>query len=145
MPVEVGQVVLARPVFDLARVAVRTPAAVAIALVEPLLVLALELVIEDDAVDPRVAGVEALRGPQIRLEDLRVVFELPIAFETRVELLADIVVAVAVMLEQVAAAVGQHHGDVVPSVDPNGVNEAMLAQVPEVAGARIGRPVEVVA
>ena len=89
--VEVREVVFERPFLDLPRVAIRVAVvvvAVPIALVQPLLVLALELVVQDDAFDVRVALVQALRDAQIRLVDLGVVFELALAFEARVELLA---------------------------------------------------------
>ena len=68
--VEVRQVVFERPLFDLPLVAIGVSVvvvAVAIPLVQPLLVLALELVVQDDALDARVAFVEALGDAQVGL------------------------------------------------------------------------------
>lgn len=58
--VDVWQLVFECPCLDLSRVAVRMAVvvvAVAIALTQPLLVLALQLVVQDDALDVRVARV----------------------------------------------------------------------------------------
>jgi len=88
--VEVRELVLERPLFDLARVSVRVAVVVvvvSIALVQPLLVLALQLVVEDNAVDLDIAHFQTLGDVQIRLVDLHVVFELALAFDARVELL----------------------------------------------------------
>jgi hypothetical protein len=41
-------------------------------------------------------------------------------------------------LQQVTAAVGQDDGDVAATVEPNGADEPLLAQVAQVAAARIG-------
>jgi hypothetical protein len=119
--VEVRQVVFERPRFDLARVAVGVAVvvfALPIALVQPFLVLALELVVEDHALDAGVTLFEPVGDAEIRLVDLRVVFELAFAFEPRIELLARVLVAAA--------------------VEPNGGDEPFLAQVAQVAAARIG-------
>src|SRR5438045_2184605 len=56
--VEVGKVVRRRPFFDLVLVAIG-PSVTAIALVQPLLVFALELVVENDALDAPAALLEA--------------------------------------------------------------------------------------
>src|SRR5207253_2063738 len=142
MVVEVRQVVLERPLFDLARVAVWMAVVVvvvSIALVQPLLVLALHLVVEDDPVDLDVADFQTLGDAQIGLVDLHVVFELALAFEASVELLTGIAVAVTMMIEQVPSAIGQHHGDVAATVNAHGVDETLLAEMAEIATARIGR------
>ena len=146
--IEVREVVFERPLFDFPRVTIRVSVvvvAIPIALVEPLLVLALELVVQDDALDVGVAFVQALRDAQVGLIDLRVVFELALAFETRIKLLARVVVVASVGLQQVPAAVGQNDGDIAPAVQPHGVDQTLLAQVPKVAAAGIGLAPGVVA
>ena len=64
MPLVVArQVVLPRPVLDLQRIAVRPAVAVvavSIALLQELLILALQVVLEDDAVDVRAFVAQAL-------------------------------------------------------------------------------------
>ena len=52
--------------------------------------------------------------------------------------------AVAVMLEQVTTALGQDDSKVSPPVQPNRVDQSLLAQVAQVAAAWIRRPVGVV-
>jgi hypothetical protein len=82
--VEVRQVVLARPKGDLVRAAIWMAVvvvALSIALVQPPLVFALELVVEDHSVDPRAAQVQALSDVAVRRMDLRVVFDLARAFQ----------------------------------------------------------------
>src|SRR3954454_14072077 len=129
-----------RPVFDLPRVAIGLAVvvlALPIALVQPFLVLALQLVVEDHALDAGVTLLEAVGDAEIRLVDLRVVFELAFAFEPRIELLARVLVAASMRLQEVTAAVGQDDSDVAATVEPDGADEALLAQVAQVAAARI--------
>src|SRR5262249_37548073 len=81
--IEVGETMLACPLADFFIAPIGVPVvvgAVAIALVEPRLVLALELVIEDDAVDGRAPIRQALRRAFVRPIDLNVVGELALAF-----------------------------------------------------------------
>jgi hypothetical protein len=52
---------------------------VLVALVEPTLVLALELVVEDDAIDMRAALQETRLGLFVRAIDLEVVFQFALA------------------------------------------------------------------
>ena len=73
------QVVLMRPVLNLVARAVRASVAVrsiAISLLEEPLVLTLELVIEDDAMEVRALCAKPFGAPQIGAEDLRVMPEL---------------------------------------------------------------------
>src|SRR5439155_22815993 len=91
VPVEVGQIVFARPIFDLLFIAIRPAVSIratAIALVQPLLVLALEFVVEHDAFDVRAALLKKFRFAQVRALDLGVVLPLTWLFELGVELLA---------------------------------------------------------
>jgi len=64
-----------------------------IALVEPLLVLAFELVVERDVVDPIAAFKKPIDLVQVRLEDLRVVLQFARFDEACVELLMPLVLA----------------------------------------------------
>jgi len=89
--VEVREVVFAGPFLDLMRIATGPTAAVlavSIPLVQPFLIVALELVVEGDSVDACFALSEPLRLPQIGVVDLGVVFDLARLCEARVELLA---------------------------------------------------------
>ena len=75
--VEVGKVVVARPLLNLTGVAIRAAVAVPIAFVQPLLILALELVVEGDSSNPRTALGELLSLSQIGVEDLGIVLDFP--------------------------------------------------------------------
>jgi hypothetical protein len=138
MSIEVRQIVLECPVLDLSWIAVGAAVAVAIAFVQPLLVLALELVIEDHPFDARVALGEALRSPQIRPIDLGVMFQLALAFEARIERLARLVAAVSMRLQEVTPTVRENHRDVPLAIQSNRVDQALLAEVSEVTVARVG-------
>jgi hypothetical protein len=85
-----------------------------------------------------VAFVQAFRHAQIRGIHLRVMFKLPLAFEARIELLARVMIAASMGLQQVTAAVREHDRDVAPAVQPNGADESLLAQMTQVAAAGIG-------
>src|SRR5262249_32919334 len=118
---------------------------VAIALMEPALVLALELVIEYDPLDPRVTLGEPLRGAFIGAIDLEVVFELPLAFDASPEGLAVTLVTVPMVFEHTPPFRRQRHRVVARAGHPNRLHEALLAKVPQVTGSGIERPVVVVA
>ena len=146
--VEVRQVVLEGPVVDLFGRAVRVAVVVAtlpIALVQPALIVALELVVEDDAVDARSAGLQALCLALVGAIDLDVVFEFALAFDTVVERLAAILIAIAVPLEKAAPVLRQRHCRLAVTGHTNGLDEPLLAQVSEIAGPRVGWPVVAVA
>jgi hypothetical protein len=128
----------------------------AIALVEPLLVLAFELVIEGDVLDAIAAFKKAIDLVQVRLEDLRVVLQLPRFHEPGVELLMpcvltrivlpQIVIALSPMrFQQALAAVGQEHRHVPLTRHPSCVDEAQLAEVAELGIPRVQRPIVAVA
>jgi hypothetical protein len=77
--IEVRQVVRPRPGFDLDRVSVRPSvalAAVPIAFLEEALILPLQLVVEDDALDAGIGCVQPLSGFEKGVIDLRVVLKL---------------------------------------------------------------------
>ena len=74
--VEVRQVVFARPLFDLASVAIGSSVAVgasAIVLLQPLLILPLKLVVEDDAADVGALVTKPRLFVQVRAIQLDVV------------------------------------------------------------------------
>src|SRR5438034_9750566 len=86
--IEVRQVVFARPFFDVASVAIRSSVAVrpaAIRLLKPLLILAFELVVEDDAMDLRALLAEPFLLAQIGAIKLDVVRQLTRPADTIVE------------------------------------------------------------
>ncbi len=86
--VEVRQVVFVRPFANLIRRAIGVSVVVVVvfvALVEPALVLALELVVEDDALDVRATIDETRLCLFVRAIDLEVVFEFALARQARVE------------------------------------------------------------
>jgi hypothetical protein len=159
VPVEVRQVVFERPAFDFTLGPVRSAIGIcvaAIALVKPLLVLAFELVIEGDVLDATVAFKDAIDLVQVRLEDLCVVLEFTRFDEACVELLMPLVVTWIVLawivivlpsvcLQQALAAVGQEHRDIPLPGHSSGIDEAQFAQVPELAVARVQRPIVAVA
>jgi hypothetical protein len=99
--VEKRQAVVVCPPRDLALITIVVAivvVAVVIMFMEPRLVLALQLVVEDDALDVCVAFLEALGFALVGSIDLDVVFELPLAFGACVEGLAALL-AVIVALE----------------------------------------------
>ena len=93
--IEVRQVMFARPLFDFAGVPIRSPVAVrpaAIRLLQPLLVLALELLLEHDAMDLRALFAQAFLFAQIGTIKLDIVRQFTGAADAVVEgLLASIV------------------------------------------------------
>jgi hypothetical protein len=159
VPVEVREVVFERPSFDLTLRPVGSAIGIrvaAIALVEPLLILAFELVVECDVVDAIAALKKAIDLAQVRLEDLRVVLQLPRFHEPGVELLMPLVVTWIVLarivivlppvrLQQALAAVGQEHRDVPLPGHPSGVDEAQFAEVSQFAVPRVQGPIVAIA
>ena len=122
VPIVVRQLVLPRPACDLFRLTVRPPVAVLlapIALVEEPLIVALELVVEDDALNLAALAAEALFGALIGAVDLRVVRELAGLPDAGVEALAELVGAlvslVTVRLEQLTSAICQRDGAIIAS------------------------------
>ena len=145
--IEVRQVVFVRPLANLIRGSIGVAVvvvAVLVAFVQPPLVLALELVVQDDAID---AGA-ALQQPRLCLFvgaiDLDVVLQFARACEARVERLLVLVIAVSVALEQAAAFLRQDHRVIAITGHADGLDQPLLAKMPEVAGPWVGRPVVVV-
>ena len=114
--VEVRQVVLVRPALDLARVAIGPAIAVraaAVGCLQPFLVLAFELLVEDDTVDIGALFAKALGFPQVRAIQLRIVGKFARPVHARVEgLLASATVVSSVALQEAVTAFSQRHGAV---------------------------------
>src|SRR5881296_507034 len=141
--VEVRQVVAAGPFLNLLRLTIWTAVAIAIALVQPPLVLALELVVQGDSIDARTPLGELLGLPQVGVEDLRVVLDFTGLDEARIELLRLTTLALTVRVQQVATPIGQHDDMVSMTIEAFRSDESLFAQMAEVAGPRIGRAVVV--
>ena len=145
--IEVRQVVLERPVADLVVAPIRVPVVirtVAIPLVKPRLVITLELVVEADAINPGAAVGQALRFAFIGAIDLEVVFQLALAFDAIPERLAVTLVGSAMVFEQAAAFLRQRDGIFTGAGHPNRFDQPFLAEMPQIAGARIGGTIVVI-
>jgi hypothetical protein len=116
-----------------------------VAFVEPALILAPQLVVEDDALDVRTALQETVLGLFVRAMDLEVVFEFSFAPQARVERLRVLVIVIAVALKEAAPALRQAHRMVAVSGHARGLDQPLFAQVPQVAGAWISGAAIVVA
>jgi hypothetical protein len=139
--IEVGQVVLERPVANLLFAPIGMSVVigtVAITFVEPGLVLTLELVVEEDALNPRPALSQTLRCAFVGAIDLKVVFQLPRPFEAIPERLAVTLVAVTMLFQQAPPLLRQRDRMLARSRDTNDPNKPLFAQMPQIAGARIG-------
>jgi hypothetical protein len=148
--IEVRKVVLASPFFDLMRLSIGSFVGVlslSIALVEPALILPLELVVKDDAIEPRSVLDEAFGFTKIGPVDLSVMFHFARLLEACVELLLAPTCVFLAMAERLAAAGRFEHvstlfrqddGSVSVTVYAYGVDKALLAQMAEIARARIG-------
>lgn len=109
------------------------------------MVLTLEFMIEDDPIDPSTALRQPLRGPFIGAIDLDVMFPLALAFEAIPQGLAVTVRAVSMPFQQTAACLGQRDRVLTRTGHASGLDEPLVAEVPEVASARTQRPIPLVA
>jgi hypothetical protein len=145
--IEVRQVVLVRPIANLIRRSIRMAVVVVmvlVAFVKPALVLALQLVVEDDALDVRPAVQETVLSLFVRAIDLKVMFEFPFAPQARVERLRVLVIVIAVALEEAAPVLCQAHRMVAVPGHSRGLDQPLFAQVSQVAGPWIsGAPIVV--
>lgn len=107
--------------------------AVAIAFVQPGLVLALELVVEADPLDAGAAVRQALRGALVRAIDVQVVSQLALAFHAMPEGLAGTLIAVAVAFDQAPAVLRQRDRMLARSRHADGLDEPLLTQMSQVA------------
>ena len=115
-----------RPILDLQRIAVRPAIAVvtiAIPLLQELLILALQVVLEDDAVDVRALVTQAFGFLEIGAVELRVVLQFAWLLDAVVERLPLARVRVhAAGFEQVAPFLGQRDDSVV-AVEADGLHQ----------------------
>jgi hypothetical protein len=128
--VEVRQLVLVRPALDLARVAIGAAVAVrsaAIMFLEPLLILAFELLVEDDAMDICALFVKTLCFAQVGAIQLRVVRQLARPVHAGVEgLVALAAVLAAVALQKAVTAFGERDG-AIAAVQLHGFGQALIS------------------
>jgi len=103
----------------------------AIALLEETLIVAFQLVVEDDPPDVTTALSDRLRRSLVRLVKVRVVGDLGPPGEARVEALAIVERAVLGSIEQVATALRESHksGPGTSSAKRTGFDEARTPQV----------------
>ena len=140
--IEAGEVVLEGPLLDLALVTVRVTVVVgpiAVAFMQPPLIIALQLVVEDNPVDPCPTLVQALGFALVGAIDLDVVLKFSLTSDARVEGLAPLSVAVrvAVMVEQAPSLLREGDGDVARTRHADRFDQALLTEVSEIARARI--------
>jgi hypothetical protein len=119
--------------------------AVPIALVEPALVLALELVVEHDAIDVPAAALEAPGGAFVRAIDLDVVGELALAFNAVPEGLRSTPIAVAMVFEQAPAFLRECDRVLTRTGHSDRLNQTLFPEMPQIARARIERSIVLVA
>jgi hypothetical protein len=135
--VEVREVVVARPFLYLVRLAIGPTAAllaVSIPLVQPSLILALELVVEDDSFDACVALGEPLRLLQIGVVDLAIMLDLARLHEAGVELLAVVLMTLVAMgVENISTAVRQDDDVLSMTVQPLSSDEPFFSEMSQVA------------
>jgi hypothetical protein len=145
------QVVLGRPLFDFftgsiwPAVTVRT---IAVSLLQEPLVIALQLVIEDDSLNARTLCLELFRSAHVRPTELGVVREFAGLHRSRVERLEGLGIATAVAFEELSSAFRQADDDSAVSVaierrngsDEPGAPKAFQVPMPNVAGPRVVVP-----
>jgi hypothetical protein len=139
--VEVREVVLVRPFLDLVRLTIGPSSyivAVSIPPMQPSLVVALELVVEDDTFDACPVLREAISFAEVGAIHLGVVFQLARLLEPRVELLATVVRMASVLVNRVVAPVRlqhvptffrQHDSDVPMTVQTLGSDGPLVPQM----------------
>ena len=110
--VQHGEIVGVGPSGNLLPSAIGTSGAVravAVSLLKESLILALQLVVEDDAPDVRITSGQALCLTQVRTIEIGVVSEFTFSSGSRIEGLARLLFARSVMLQQRAAPLGEGH------------------------------------
>jgi hypothetical protein len=135
LAVEKRQAMVIGPTRDLALIAIVVPivvVTVVIMFMEPGLILALELVVQDNALDMCVAFLEALGFALVGPIDLNVVLEFSLAFGASVKGLAALL-AVTMTLQQATPVLGQRDRLVTRSWKPNGLDESLFTQVANIA------------
>ena len=107
--------------------------AVPIPLVEPLLIVPLQLVVEQHALDLHSALGEALGVAKVRAMDLEVVLQFPLAFEAVVKRLTVTLLAVTVAFQQPAPFSREHHRLLAMAGYPHSLDQPLRAEMPKVA------------
>ena len=131
----------ARPLLDLARISIRPAVAVraiAIALLQELLILPFELTLHDDVPHVRAAFAKLAGGVPIGVVDARVVRQLATVHAVAVPVAALIVPVTSVHLQELAASIREHDA-AVTLIERYGRDKAFIAQVVEAVGARVVR------
>ena len=108
--------------------------------VQPLLVLALQLVVEDHALDLGAALGKPLGRLQVRVLNLHVVLEFQLAFHAGVVLLARVMTLPPTCVQELTAAVCQRDRDVALAMHPDGLNQSLFTQMAEVPAPRVCAP-----
>ena len=144
VPIVVRQLVFPRPTCNLFRLTVRPAVAVllaAIALVQEPLIVAIELVVEDDASNPTALAAETFLDALVGAIDVGIMRQLARLSDTGVEGLAGLVGAVvtlvAVGLEQVTSAVRQRDGAIVRAERAR-PNQSLSLEMPSAPTRTIG-------
>src|SRR5207253_2344862 len=106
-----------------------------------LLVLALQVVVENDPFDAGTTLLEPLHLAFVGPADLSVVFDLPCRSQLRIEHLTalDVRSLTAVGLEQIEPALGEDDRDLAVAMKRKGSDEALFAQVPKITLPWVGR------
>ena len=120
---------LFRRAFRVAVVVVVVP----VVLVEPALVLALQLVVEHDALDVGAALAETLLGLLVGAVDLQVVLAFARADEAGVEGLVTLWMRVPVALQQAVSGLRQSYRVVAVARLAGRLDQALLAEMAKVA------------
>src|SRR5262245_442034 len=138
--VEVRQVVLTCPRLDLSCVTIGSSVAVGAApvvLLQEGLILALQVLFQDDAADVCSFLSQAILDAQISGVQRGVVRQLARPEDVRVERLLPLVVAIAAMrVEQMLPSVSQRHSSLA-SVEGDAADQSLVAQVPQAFITRI--------
>ena len=148
LTVEIRQVVLEGPGPNLLLGAIGmavVACTVAIPLVQPALVVALELVVEQDPFDPGIALGQAVGCAFVGAIDLKVVLALALAFEAMPERLTAVLAVVTMALEQASSFPRECYAVLAGAGHSSGLDQALLAEVAEVAFARVVLPVAAIA
>jgi hypothetical protein len=145
LAIEVRQIVLARPVTDFVLVPPRSAVAVrsvAVVVLQELLVFALEIVFEHDAVNVGAVVSKALGFVHVGAIELGIVLQFARLLNAIVKRLPiGRVLAQSPRFEQVAAFLRQRHDSCI-AVEAGRVHQTGLPQMPQLAVPRIKRAVE---
>jgi len=145
--IEVGQVVLARPFPNLLHRPIRPAVAVAsasIALLQEALVLTLQLAVQGDPEDARIAPTQAISRVQIRPIHLGIVRALARPVGAGIEPLAVFGVPCPTAFEKAAATVCEGDGSLT-SIQWHALDESLLLEVAEVSVTHVERGIARVA